>query len=200
MFKKLAPVLLALAVFLTACGPQGTPTMAAADVQGTAVSSAWTIVAMTQAAIPTSTPTELPSPTLAPTFTPLPLPTLDITLMPAATSTTASSGDECWKPLVVSSNAGMTRLRLQNETKGSVTLTIYLHKTPFGDCGYTGYTIGRGERVFIDYPQGCYDFSAFINDPKNPSKAFGGGANVCANNGDLWTVKIEKEIINLAPP
>ena len=56
MFKKVFPLLIALAIFLTACGPQGTPTLAPAEVEGTAVSSAWTMVAMTQLAIPTATP------------------------------------------------------------------------------------------------------------------------------------------------
>jgi hypothetical protein len=201
MFKIFKPALFALAILLAACAPQGTPTLSSADVAGTAVAEAWIRVTQTAAAIPTATPTEPPSPTPLPppaTFTPLAPPTLDIALLPSPTST--SSGDECWKPLVVSSNAKMTRLRLQNETKGPVILTIYLHKTPFGDCGYTGYNIGKGERVFIDYPQGCYDFSAFLNDPKNPGKSFGGGAGTCANNSDLWVVKIGKDIINLVSP
>ena len=198
MLKKLPVVLLALAVLLTACGPQGTPTLTSEAVQGTAISAAWAIVTLTAAAVPTTTPTEIPSPTLPPTLAPLPSPTLDLALIASPTST--ASGDECWKPLVVSSGARMTRLRLQNETKGPVALTIYLHKTPFGDCGYTGHTIGKGERVFVDYPQGCYDFSAFLNDPKKPGKAFGGGSNTCANNSDLWVVKIGTDIINLVSP
>jgi len=40
MIKRILPILLALAILLTGCGPQGTPTMAPADVEGTAVSSA----------------------------------------------------------------------------------------------------------------------------------------------------------------
>jgi hypothetical protein len=203
MLKKFTPVLLALAALLTACGPQGTPTMSAADVQGTAVSSAWTMVAMTQAAIPTNTPTEVSSPTPLATLTPIPSPTLDVgltTLTPTLAPTTAASGDPCNKSLVVSSGARMTRLRLQNETGSPVTLSIYLNKTPFGDCGYRGYTLSKGSRDFVEFPQGCYYFFAIINNPKNPSKSFGGGDNICANNDDLWVVKIGKDIINLASP
>lgn len=206
MFRKLKPVLLALAVLLAACGPQGTPTLSSADVQGTAVSAAWAIVTLTAAAVPTATSTETPSPTPPPTFTPLASPTLDLTAIasiasptPAPTTNTAS-GDPCNKPLVVSDNARMTRLRLQNEAGAQVTLSIYLNKTPFGDCGYSGYSIGKNERVFIDFPQGCYYFFAIINNPKNPGKSFGGGDNICANNNDLWVVKIGKDIINLASP
>ena len=91
MLKKILPILLALTILLTACAPQGTPTMAPADVQNTAVAAAWTMVAMTQAAIPTATPlppTETPSPTPLPTFTaePLIIPTLEPLILPTATS------------------------------------------------------------------------------------------------------------------
>jgi hypothetical protein len=201
MFKRFIPALLAIAVLLTACGPQGTPTMSAADVQGTAVSSAWTMVAQTQLAIPTATPlppTETPTPTALPTDTPIPSPTLDPALVLAPTST--KSGDPCDQPLVASPDGKMTRLRLQNETGAPVTFSIYLIKTPFGACGYRGYSLKKGERLFIDFPQGCYYFWAIVNDPKKPSNASGGGENICANNNDLWMVRIGKEIINLASP
>ena len=56
MLKKILPILIALVVLLTACAPQAAPTMSPADVQGTAVAAAWTMVAATQAAIPTNTP------------------------------------------------------------------------------------------------------------------------------------------------
>ncbi len=201
MLKRYLPVLLALAVILTACGPQGTPTMSAEEVQGTAVSSAWTMVAMTQLAIPTATPlppTETASPTLLPTFTPPPSPTLDPALAVAPTST--KSGDPCEQPLIADPDGKMTRLRLQNETGAPITFTIYLIKTAFGACGYRSYTMTKGDRVFIDFPQGCYYFWAIVNDPKKPSNAQGGGPGVCANNNDLWMVRINDEIINLASP
>ena len=132
MLKRFLPALLTLAVLLTACGPQGTPTMTSAEVEGTAVSSAWTMVALTQLAIPTATPlppTETPSPTPSPTLTPLPSPTIDPALVVAPTSTT--SGDPCNKPLVANPDGKLTRLRLQNETGAPVTFSIYLNKNSF---------------------------------------------------------------------
>jgi hypothetical protein len=192
MFKRVIPLFLGLAIFLTACGPQGTPTLAPADVEGTAVSAAWTMVAMTQLALPTATPTPQP------TFTPLSLPTLN--LAPTTIPTSTTSGDPCNKVLNVSSGARMTRFRLQNETGAPVTLSIYLNKTPFGDCGYRGYNLSIGARDFVDFPQGCYWFFAIINDPKKPGKAFGGGDNICANNDDLWAVRIGKDVINFSSP
>jgi hypothetical protein len=159
------------------------------------------MVAMTQAALPTATPippTETASPTALPTFTPLPLPTLDIGPTTIPTSTT--SGDPCNKLLVVSTGARMAQFRLQNETKAPVTLSIYLNKTPFGDCGYRGYNLSATSKVIIDFPQGCYYFFAIINDPKKAGKSFGGGDTTCANNNDLWLVKINRDIINFASP
>ncbi|NOH03527.1 MAG: hypothetical protein HND47_16975 [Chloroflexi bacterium] len=73
MMKKILPILAALALFVAACGQPAAPTMSPEEVQGTAVAAAWTMVAMTQASIPTATPpppTETPSPTSLPTFTP----------------------------------------------------------------------------------------------------------------------------------
>ncbi len=201
MLKRFLPALLALVVLLSACGPQGTPTMSSSDVEGTAVSSAWTMVAMTQRAIPTATPlppTETPSPTLLPTFTPLPSPTLDPALVVAPTSTT--SGDPCNQPLIANPDGKKTRLRLQNETGAQVNFSIYLNKTPFGVCGYRGYSLGKGDRVYIDFPQGCYYFWALVNDPKKPSQISGGGDSTCANNSDLWVVRIMDDRINLQSP
>ena len=66
--KKLITISMLVAVLLTACGPKATPTMNPADVQATAFAAASTMVALTQAAIPTATP-------IPPTETPVPLPT-----------------------------------------------------------------------------------------------------------------------------
>ena len=68
-FKTLLTISI-VATFVSACGAEpAPPTIAAVDVQNTAVAGAFTIVAQTQAAIPTATP--LP-PTETPTQTPLP--------------------------------------------------------------------------------------------------------------------------------
>ena len=53
--KKLLTIMLASILLLSACGPEPEPTMSAEEVQGTAVAAAWTMVAETQAAIPTAT-------------------------------------------------------------------------------------------------------------------------------------------------
>lgn len=205
MLKRFLPVLLALSIFLAACGPQGTPTMSPEEVEGTAVAAAWTMVALTQLAIPTATPlppTETPSPTPLPTFTALPSPTLDPAVVPTSTtaSTTSGGGDPCNKPLAEDPDGKKTRLRLQNETGAPVTFSIFLNKTPFGECGYRGYSLSKGDKVVINFPQGCYYFWAIVNDPKKPSNSSGGGDGICANNNDLWVVRIMDDRINLQSP
>ena len=67
--KRIWVILAVSTLVLTACGGEAEPTMSAADVQGTAMAVALTMVAGTQAAIPTATP--LP-PVEAPTATPFP--------------------------------------------------------------------------------------------------------------------------------
>lgn len=114
--KKLLFTILASILLISACGPEPVPTISAEEVQGTAVAAAWTMVAETQAAIPTATPvppTETPLPTPLPTNTiaPLEIPTqsLDGLTQPVAaqpTATTASSANECDKPLASSPEIG----------------------------------------------------------------------------------------------
>src|SRR5215207_11157392 len=69
-----------LAMIISACGTPAAPTMNGADVQNTAVAAAFTMVAQTQAAVPTATPlppTEAPTQTPLPSLTPITSPTLD---------------------------------------------------------------------------------------------------------------------------
>ena len=102
MIKKIIPVLAAMAILVAACAPAqpAVPTLSPENVQGTAVAAAWTMVAMTQAAIPTATPlppTETPSPTPLPTFTQeiFPTPTIDFALLPTATQASSGGGGTC---------------------------------------------------------------------------------------------------------
>src|SRR5213083_450960 len=75
-------IVLAIAMIISACGAPTAPTVNPVDVQNTAVAAAFTVVAETQAAIPTVTSlpaTEPPTQTSLPTNTPLALPTLEAT-------------------------------------------------------------------------------------------------------------------------
>lgn len=192
-------------MLISACGGQPTePSVSAEDIQATALAAAATIVAETQAAIPTNTPlppTEPSTPTPLPTDTPIPSPTIDASLPTATlvpTQTASGGGDPCNAPLGAIVAGRDTIIRLHNNTKGELVVSLYLNKTAFGECGYRGYNIGsKGSTVITDLPQGCYNVSVFVTGPKNDSKAFGYG---CINNNDKWTFEIYEDQVVLTPP
>ncbi len=203
MFKKIIPVLAVIAVFITACGPQGTPTLAPAEVEGTAVSSAWTVVAMTQLAVPTATPvppTETPSPTPLPTFTPLPLPTLDTAplVLPTATQQAAgSSGGSCDGLLNMAEAGPQSNIRVENESGGTVTFSLWLDTNAFGQCGFVpGISeLGKGEKRVMSIPKGLYTAWALIALPGGSSSTASGLVNNRVGDNHLFVVKIKKDVI-----
>ena len=204
MNLKYLSLIIALAALLSACGPKATPepALSAADVQATAVSMAWTMAAQTQAAIPTATAT----PISTATFTPLPTATINLTPLASPTSyafalptsTTASGKDECDKILPANPTGKKATMYIVNENKAQTNLSLYLAKTPFGECGYTGVAISGKGTASLTLPQGCYSAYAWVNDPKKPSTAEGYG--LCMNNPDKWTLIIRQNIIILKSP
>lgn len=196
-----------LALVVSACGATpAEPTMSPADIQSTAVAAAFTIVAETQAAIPTNTPvppTNTPEPTPTSTETPIPSPTPETNLVPTFTSvpTTVNSGtggDPCNKPLSGNVSGHETKIRLQNETKGDLVISLYLNLTAFGECGFRGYNLGpNGSTTITDLPQGCYNISVFVKVGSKDTKSFGYG---CINNSDLWEFRIYAENAVLLSP
>lgn len=202
MIKKIIPVLAALAIFITACGPQGTPTLAPAEVEGTAVSSAWTVVAMTQLAIPTATPlppTETPSPTSLPTFTPLPLPTLESTplVLPTATQAAGSSGGSCDGLLNMGEAGPRSNIRVENESGGTVTFSLWLATNAFGQCGFVpGITpLSKFEKRVMSIPKGVYTAWALIALPDGSSSTATGIVNNRVGDDHQFGVKIKKDQI-----
>lgn len=193
MLKKLFPVLLALAILLTACGPQGTPTMTSADVQGTAVSAAWTMVAMTQLAIPTSTPTETPSPTPPPTFTALPLPTLESTPLVFPTATQAA--DNCSKPLNIGEAGPQSGVRFENQTGGTVNLSLNLRTNAFAQCGSLSYFLGKNEKLVVSLPKGEYFAYAWITYSNSSTGNSSGSVNNRVGDNHQFRVVIKKDTI-----
>lgn len=196
-----------LAIFITACGAQPVPTISSVDVQHTAEAAAFTMVAQTQASMPTATPlppTEIPTNTPAPTDTPAAVPTLDTTLattsagLPtlAPTNVPASGNatvDPCSNRVLKANPKGQpTIIRVANLTKATVTVSLYLNETAgAGECGYRGYTLTKLSDVLItDSVQGCYDIWAWNQDgQKVHVNAHGFG---CINNSDKWTFEISE--------
>jgi hypothetical protein len=214
MLKKTITVLLVLTALLTACGPEATPTMSPEDVQGTAVAAAWTVVAETQAAIPTSTPeppTAAPSPTVLPTFTP-PLPTSGTPgslstatqnpLALAPTSTSASS-DSCLIALNVAEAGPKKRLRIENQTGGPVNLSLNLwQKNAFGQCGALSWSnIAKNAKIIIEIPSGDWFAYAWITLPGGGSSEASGSFYLGpSKTDDLIRLLITEDVINVVGP
>lgn len=191
--KKLLPVVLALIVLLAACGPNAEPTIDAASVQASAVAMAFTMSAQTQAAQPTATPVP---PTETPTLTPLPSPTFNLPTLPASMPTaTQASTDPCNQLFPADSPGKRTNLRITNETKYPVTLSLWLSMTPHGVCGFAPNipTLSRNQQIIIEVLQGCYTFSAYTKDAWVYT-------NGCMNNTDLWMLYIRMDSIVLKSP
>jgi hypothetical protein len=189
-----------IAISLSACGAQATPTVNPVDVQNTAVAGAFTLVAQTQAAIPTATPvppTETPTQTQTPlpTNTPLALSTSLATLTPVVASVSSSTpgGDPCLTRVLSWSPKGRpANIRIVNTVKAEITISLYLNETAdHFECGYRVYNIAsRGDLFITDLVQGCYTLWAFNNDQKTPVNAYGYG---CINNPDKWTIEISQD-------
>ena len=206
MKKLFIPIFVSI-LFLSACGTPAEPTMSAEDIQGTAVAAAMTMVAETQAAIPTATPippTETPSPTPLPTNTipPQELPTQSIFVQPtnnAAAQPTAADICSDLKHVIPSNAAGpTTTVKISNENKSPATVSVYLNKTVFGECGYRSYTLAKNGSTVVTLPQGCYSAWAWSTGGKDTFNASGYG--LCMNNTDKWTMIIRGETIIMLPP
>jgi len=195
-----------IAMFISACGAPPAPTMQAVDVQNTAVAAAFTMVAQTQAAIPTSTPlppTEAPTQTPLPTNTALPLPTLaTIVASPTAVSVSSSNnsgGDPCATRVLSAPEGKETVIRVVNTTKLGVTVSLYLNETASkGACGYRSFTLSKNnDIVFTDLVQGCYNLWAWSENAKGK---FTSGGSGCINNSDKWTFEIRESNIKFVGP
>jgi hypothetical protein len=198
-----------IAVLISACGAPPAPTMQAVDVQNTAVAAAFTMVAETQAAIPTATPlppTETPTETPLPTNTPLPLPTsatsavvASPTTAPVSNNTTNSGGDPCATRVLSAPEGKETTIRIVNTTKLAVLVSMYLNETASkGACGYRSFNLAKNnDIVFTDLVQGCYNLWAWSENAKG--KFFSSGSG-CINNADKWTFEISENHIKFVGP
>lgn len=195
MLKRILPVLFVLVALLVACAPQSAPATATADIQSTAVSIAQTMMAATQLANPTSTPlppTETPSP--LPAFTP----TLEQLILPTDTSMPSDVND-CNKVLNVGEAGPMKNVRIENENKSQVNLSLNLY-TPndFGQCGYLSYVLKSGEKRKVEIPAGSWSaFSWILNPPSQASKSFYIGPS---GSDDLLRLVIKKDVIAWVGP
>ena len=213
MLKRILPILLALAVLLTACGSGAVtpPPVSAGDIQNTAVSAAQTIVALTALAQPTATPippTEVPPPTPLPTFTPDLLimpPTVSLpTLMPTVGS---SSGDPCDRILNVAEAGKIKKnIRVENQSKGTAKFWMTMTSpNSFGQCGYlTGFNnvLKFGARVKLELPPGCWLVGAYIEEKSGAQHTASGSIHCIGDSKstDLLRVVIKDYSVGWVGP
>src|SRR5215211_5178525 len=166
-------LVLTIMLIASACGAQPTPppTVDAVALQSTAAAVALTMIAETQAAIPTATPippTETPTNTPLPTLTVPPLPASGTTFTPMPNSK-SGAGDPCINQVLPATLVGdPVRIRINNSTKVAVSFSIYLNQiTPEGKCGYRAYKIDSGQAlVQNDLVEACYTLWAWNPDPE----------------------------------
>lgn len=198
MLRKIIPMMAIVAILLTACGggTPAEPTLSPEQVSGTAISMASTMIAQTQAAMPTNTPippTETPSPTPQPTFTLEALPTIEV-IPPTATSQPQGS---CEGPLNIAEAGPRSDVRFENETGGTVTLSLHLGQGTnlFGQCGFLGYTLSKNQKLILSLPKGVFFAFAFINYTNGDTGTSSGYVNNRVGDDHLFVAKIRKESI-----
>jgi hypothetical protein len=196
-------LLLLITLILTACGPrvpEASPTVNPVDLQSTVAAAAFTVIAETQAAIPTATP--LPP---TPTFTYTPLPTLTSIPSPSSGSTqapvanaTAGGGDPCLTKVLPPTLAGSPiRIRIDNSTRATVSVSVYLNQVDGrGECGYRSYTLAPAEYVVINnLVAACYTLWAWNPDPDEYFISTNGTS--CLDTSNTWTFDISTSSITL---
>jgi len=196
-------LLLLISLIISACGARGvqaTPTINALDIQSTVAAAAFTMIAETQAAIPTATPpppTETFTNTPAPTATFPPLPASAITLTPVG-SGNSGGGDPCVNQVMPAILKGEpVKIRINNSTKAAVSFSIYLNQNGTqGQCGYRTYTIDPGQPLVLnDLVAACYTLWAWNPDPKTYFIVTNGTS--CIDTSANWVFDISTSTIKL---
>ena len=154
-----------LSLLLSACGGAPTErTLTVQDIQSTAAAMAGTIIAETNAAVPTNTPVP-PTDTPAPTGTSVPSPTADLSSpTPAATFTSpAPTKDPCDKILSgwqgPSANLNLVHEYSPMSKDDKVVVSMWV-KTDLGECGFLPdlSTGPVGQYSVFAYVDGARDF------------------------------------------
>ncbi len=176
-------LVLTIMLLLSACGGKAVPTPAVneADIRSTSASVALTMIAQTQAAIPTPISTATPPPptqaivnTLAPITAFVPSPDANVTETPSGGS------DPCLTKVLTGALEGnKVKIRINNSTKASVNVTVYLNRTiPPAVCGYRAYLLEPGGGLVItDMVEGCFTIWAWNPDPKTYFMVTNGAAS-----------------------
>ena len=174
MKKATLSYLLLLTLLVSACGAPAntTPTLDVISIQNTAMAAAFTLIAGTQAALPTNTalpPTEAFTQTPLPTDTLAPSPTLDalatptVILLPTFTPQPVVVGAGSCNQHLLSWKGSTSNFVIVNETspKGKIQLLVSA-TTKLGECGW----LKIGGTSFSG-PAGTYSATALVSGTPN---------------------------------
>ena len=197
VIKPIMIVATVLAFVLSACGAKEVATIDPAQVQASAMAAANTMVAMTQAAIPTET---LAPPTVAATDTPQPTPTIPplptvAQALASATPAASSSSGDC-NFLSVSKGERMAFMLVNNKINQPITVSFYLRKNAFGDCGYWATQIKANNSTSVtNLPVGCYAIGAWTLGTGGTQRMMT-GQSFCDSISDKFTINITLDNIS----
>ena len=199
-FSILTRVLI-MALIISACGAEAaTPTPAdpAMDIQGTMAAVAFTMVAQTQAAIPTATPippTATATDTPPPTNTVPPLPSSEVTLTPVPGGNSGAEDPCINKTLPATLQGDPVRVRITNSTTADLSVSVYLLQAgPQTECGYRSYSLAAGEFIVLNnLVEGCYTLWAWNPDPDDYFIVTNGTS--CIDDSDSWVFDISTRSI-----
>jgi hypothetical protein len=192
----------ATAIFAGACNTPTTPTVDVLNLENTVIAATFTRSAETFAALPTLTPipptetsTSIPTPTDVPVVLATETSTPEAIVTPISAISGGGNSYACNLPLHSISGGSPTKIKIQNDSRARITVRLTLNKTPFGDCGFRDYTLGKvGSLLITDLVQGCYNITVLVNDPSSQTTLTGYG---CINNSDKWTFVVKKDSVSL---
>lgn len=170
---------LIVALVISACGGEATPTLSADEIAQTAVAEAWIVVTQTAAAMPTATPvpptnTPEPTATFAPTLAILPtLPPVTVAVL------TTPTADVCNQVPVAEPQGALINVEFDNKSEGQVNLAFGMN-TPNdkGECFTYSFGLGKGDVYAAKVVSGCYWGYAWVTGAV-PSVARTGGTILC---------------------
>jgi hypothetical protein len=191
--KHFAILIIFVLAIVSACGPAPEPTLSADDLANTAVANAWTMLTLTQAAIPTATATFPPTET----FTPQPTFTVPPTVPPVV-QVVATATSECNQVPPILPKGPLVNVEFKNESQGTVNLSFGMNApNSHAECVTYGFTFGKTGSVTAQVLAGCYWGYAWVTGDKEPSTAQG-VALMCMNAANVtYHVSIGKETIIL---
>ena len=152
----------------------------------------------------TATENQLSSPVALHTQTTLPTLPSSPSLVQTASSTmvTSQPTDTVCRGAMSARPAGpKANLTFMNATKTNITISLYLAKNKFGDCGYSSYVLSRLSSINLTevLPLGCYYTYVIINDPKNPTHVTSGPDCITGPDNITFTLTYNSLKISQGP-